>query len=66
MTLANNLEIVPVANVKGSGTTKFAISNWTAYSNANTMPSNTGDEEHIYTGKVKQFEISDIFKMIGV
>jgi hypothetical protein len=37
-----HLEDPAVANVKGDKTTKFAVSNWTTYSNTKAMLNNAG------------------------
>jgi hypothetical protein len=61
-----NREDPGVANVKGNKTTKFAISNWTAYSNMKGMICNAGEPGHIFAGKFKPFKNEDILQMIGV
>jgi hypothetical protein len=43
----DNLEDPSVANVKGDRRTKFAVSNWTAYSNTNR-----GDNDKIIQNKI--------------
>ncbi len=40
----NNMDDPAVANVKGDCRTKFAILNWTAYSNTKAMMAGAGDE----------------------
>ena len=50
-----NLEDPAIANVKEDRTTKFAVSNWTAYSNMKAMPNNAGEEGHIFAGKHRPF-----------
>ncbi len=66
LTPTMNREDPGVANVKGDKTTKFAISNWTAYSNMKVMICNTGEPGHIFAGKFKPFKNDDILQMIGV
>jgi hypothetical protein len=66
LTPGMNLEDPGVANVKGNKTTKFAISNWTAYSNTKAIMCNAGEPGHIFAGKFKPFKNKDILKMIGV
>jgi hypothetical protein len=63
-----NHEDPGVANIKSDKTTKFAISNWTAYSNMNmkAMICNAGELGHIFAGKFKPFKNVDILQMIGV
>ncbi len=61
-----NREDPRVPNVKGDKTTKFAISNWTAYSNTKVMMCNTGGQGNIFAGKFKPFKNKDILQMIGV
>ncbi len=61
-----NCEDPGVANVKGNKTTKFAISNWTAYSNTKAMMCIAGELGHILAGKFKPFKNKDILQMIGV
>ena len=46
-----NLEDLAIANMKGDKTTKFAVSNWTAYLNTKAMLNNSGEEGHIFAGK---------------
>ncbi len=48
------------ANVEGDRTTKFAVSNWMGYSNAETMLCNAGESGSIYAGKFKPFKNDDI------
>lgn len=66
MTLVDNLEDAQAAAVKGNETSKFAISNWTAYSNAKKMLCNAGEEGHIYAGKFEPFKKFHFLSMIGV
>jgi len=66
MTPEDNLEDPSVANVKGDHRTKFAVSNWTAYSNTKAMLCNAGDEGHIFAGKHCPFKNQDIMTMLGV
>ena len=61
-----NLEDPAIANVKGDKTTKFAVSNWTAYSNTKAMLNNAGEEGHIFAGKHEPFTNRDIVAMLGV
>ena len=61
-----HLEDPAVANVKGDKTTKFAVSNWTTYSNTKAMLNNAGEEGHIFEGKYKLFTNKDIIAMLGV
>jgi len=61
-----NKEDPAVANVKGDRTTKFAVSNWTAYSNTKAMLNNAGEEGHIFAGKHKPFTNREIVAMLGV
>ncbi len=60
------MEDPAVTNVKGDKTTKFAVSNWTAYSNTKAMMNNAGKEGHIFAGKHKLFTNRDIVAMLGV
>ena len=66
MTPEMNREDAAAANVKGDRTTKFAVSNWTADSNAKAMLCNAGASGHIFSGKFKPFSNQDIMAMIGV
>jgi hypothetical protein len=66
MTPDMNREDAAAANVKGDRTTKFAVSNWAAYSNAKAMLCNAGALGHIFSGKFKPFSNQDIMSMIGV
>ncbi len=66
LTLDMNREDSRVANVKDDKTTKFAISNWTAYSNTKAIVCNTGKPGHIFAGKFKPFKNENILQMIGV
>ncbi len=53
-------------NVKGDKESKFAISNWTIYSNLKAVMCNAGEEGHIFANKLKPFENANILKMLGV
>ncbi len=55
-----NKEDPAVANVNGDGRTKFAVSNWTAYSNTKVMLNGAGEEGHIFAGKHCPFTNRDI------
>jgi hypothetical protein len=52
--------------VKGDKATKYAVSNWTAYSNTKTMLNNTREEGHIFARKHQPFTNKDIVAMLGV
>ena len=56
MTPEDNLEDPSVPNVKGDLRTKFAVSNWTAYSNTKAMLCNAGEQGHIFAGMHHQFK----------
>ncbi len=66
LTTGTNREDLGVSNVKGNKTRKFAISNWTAYSNTEALMCNAGEPGHIFAGKFKQFKNKDILKIIIV
>ena len=66
LTPNDNIHSAKEANVKGNQTTKFAVSNWAAYTNAKASLVNAGDKGHIFEGKFKPLSSSDIFKMLGV
>ncbi len=66
MTPNMNWEDPAAANVKGDQTTKFAVSNWTGYSNAKAMLCNAGERGHIFAGKFKPFKNEDIMQMLCV
>ncbi|KAL3817141.1 hypothetical protein ACHAXA_009042 [Cyclostephanos tholiformis] len=66
MTPDMNHEDAAAVNVKGDQTTKFAVSNWTGYSNAKAMLCKAGDPSHIFTGKFKPFKNEDIMQMLAV
>ena len=66
MTPNDNKEDAVAANVKGNNTTKFAVSNWMAYSNTKAMLCNVGEPGSIYSGKFKPFSTKDIMQMIGI
>ena len=51
MTPNDNKEDAVAANVKGYNTTKFAVSNWMAYSNTKVVLCNAGMPGSIYSGK---------------
>ncbi len=53
MTPDMNREDPAAANVKGNRTTKFAVSNWTGYSNPKAMLCNAGEPGHIFAWKFK-------------
>ncbi len=59
-----NKEDPAIANVKGDRKTKFAVSNWTAYSNTKAMMCNTGEKGHIFAGKFKPFKNKDIIRWL--
>jgi hypothetical protein len=61
-----NCEDPGVANIKGDKTTKFSVSNWTAYSNMKALMGNAGEPGHIFAGKFKPFKNEDILQMIEV
>ena len=61
-----NLEDLAIANMKGDKTTKFAVSNWTAYLNTKAMLNNSGEEGHIFAGKHRPFTNKDIVAMLGM
>ncbi len=62
----NNKEDPSVANVKGDCRAKFAVSNWTAYSNTKAMLHGAGEQGHIFAGKHHPFNNQDIMTMLGV
>ncbi len=62
----HNLENEREANVKGDQETKFAILNFTIYSNLKAVMCNAGEEGHIFAGKFEPFKNADILKMLGV
>ncbi len=66
MTPVDNLEDAKLADMKGNKETKFAISNWTIYSNLKAVMCNAGEEGHIFANKFCPFENADIAKMLGV
>jgi hypothetical protein len=66
LTLDANKEDPAIANVKVDRKTKFAVSNWTAYSNTKAMMCNAGEQGHIFAGKFKLFKNKDIIQMLGV
>ncbi len=66
LTLDMNHEDPGVANIKGNKSTKFAISNWTSYSNTKAMMCNAGEPGHIFARKFKPFKKMDILQMIAV
>jgi hypothetical protein len=61
-----NKEDPAAVNVKGDHRTKFAVLNWTSYSNTKAMMSGAGEEGNIFAGKHRQFSNQDIVSMIGV
>ncbi len=60
-----NKEDPAMVNVKGDCHTKFAISNWTVYSNTKGMLNGAGEEGHIFAGKHRPFTNRDIVS-IGI
>ena len=66
LTPSDNIEDAAAANVKGDRRTKFAMSNWAAYSNAKALLANAGEDGHIYAEKYKALTPFDINKVIGV
>jgi hypothetical protein len=66
MTTSVNKEDPAAANMKGDRTTKFAVSNWTGYSNAKAMLCNAGEQGSIYAGKFKPFKNKDVSAMLCV
>jgi len=65
-TLDDNKENPALANFKGDRTTKFAVSNWTASSNAKAVLIDAKQKGHIFAAKYKPFTNADIFQMLGV
>ena len=61
-----NLEDAAVANVKGDRTTKFAVSNWTQYTNTKAMMAGAGQKGYVFAGKFKPFNNAEILQMLGV
>jgi hypothetical protein len=61
-----NKEDPAVVNVKGDCHTKFAVSNWTTYSNTKAMLNGAGEEGHIFAGKHSSFTNRDFISMLGV
>ncbi len=61
-----NKEDLAVANMKGDCRTKFAVSNWAAYSNTKVMLNGAGEEGHIFAGKHHPFTNRDTVSMLGV
>jgi hypothetical protein len=66
LTPNDNKEDASVPNVKGDRRTKFAVSNWTAYSNTKAMLAGAGEPGHIFAGKHRPFSNKDIVQMLGV
>ena len=66
LTPKHNIEDPVKANVKGDKETKFAISNWAAYTNTKALLINAGESHHIYAGRFKPFTPLSINKMLGV
>jgi hypothetical protein len=56
LTPDDNKEDPSVVNVKGDCCPKFAVSNWTAYSNTKAMLYNAGEQGHIFAGMHHQFK----------
>ena len=54
LTPDDNLEDVADIDVKGNGKSKFAISNWTAYTSSKAAICNAGEDGYIFAGKYKQ------------
>jgi hypothetical protein len=61
-----NKEDLAVTNVKDDCRTKFAVSNWSAYSNTKAMLNGAGEAGHIFAGKHRPFTNRDIVSMLGV
>lgn len=59
----HNLKDVQEANLKDDKKIKFAMSNWTIYSNLEEVMCNAGEESHIFAGKFDSFKNADISKM---
>ena len=62
----DNNEKLKDIDVKGYGKTKFAMSNWTSYTNMKASIANAGEEGHIFAGKYKTFKNNDLAQIIGV
>ena len=56
LTPKDNWEHLSDVDVKGGGKTKFAISNWTYYTNQKASMENDGEEGHIFAGKYLPFK----------
>ncbi len=54
------------ANVKGDGVSIFAFSNWTQYSNLKAQMVGAGKKGHIFAGKYKSFNDTEILQMLGI
>ncbi len=55
-----------VINVKGDHHSKFAVSNWMAYSNTKAMLCGAGEQGHIIADKHRPFTNQDIITMLGI
>ena len=66
LTPKDNLEHLSDVDVKRDGKTKFAISNWTSYTNQKASMANAGEGGHIFAGKCLPFKNEDITQMVGV
>ena len=65
LTPKDNKEDTIKANVKGDRKTKFAVSNWTSYTNAKANLVNAGEEGHIFAGRYTPFTNLDINQILG-
>ena len=61
-----NRENPAKANVKGDGVSIFAVSNWTQYSNLKAHMVGAGKKGHIFAGKYKPFNDTEILQMLGI
>ena len=64
-TADENLEEVSDVEANGDGKTKFALSNFTCYTNTKVMIVNASEKGHIFTGMYKPLTSSDLRSILG-
>ncbi len=66
LTPRDNLELIKDIDVKGNGSTKFSVSNWTTYTNCKARLSNAGEFGHQFAGRWKDIDNDDVRRFLGV
>ncbi len=65
LTQRDNIESIKDIDVKGSGSTKFYVSNWTTYTNCKARLSNAGNFGHRFVEWLKDIDSDDVWGFGG-